>query len=370
MIAASENLRELGVTHAVLPPSNRTVVTTVHLPPLDGRFRVVIRPADTAHGRVTVYAGDSLETVGDATQQLALLLGVGLPLLVGLVAVTTWWVTGRAMRPVEAIRSEVSAIGERELHRRVPEPPTDDEVGRLARTMNAMLDRLDESAERQRRFVSDASHELQSPLTSFRARLEVDLATRNEPDWRAGDREALVEVKEMQRLVDDLLTLARLDAPVASVARVPVDLDDLVLQEAERLRTRGRVIVDAHGVSAGQVLGDPDQLRRALRNVLDNAERHAASDVAVSVHEAGAHIEVVIADDGAGIPAEHRDRIFERFGRIDDARTRDGASTGLGLAITREIVEAHGGAITVEECVPDGAGARFVLCFPTAETAG
>jgi signal transduction histidine kinase len=367
VIAASENLRELGVTHAVLPPSTRTVQTSVRLPPLDGRFRVVIRPTDTANGRVTVYAGDSLETVSDATQQMALLLGIGLPLLVGLVAVTTWWVTGRAMRPVEAIRSEVSAIGERGLHRRVPEPPTDDEVGRLARTMNAMLARLDDSAERQRRFVSDASHELQSPLTSLRARLEVDLAARNEPDWRAGDREALVEVKEMQRLVDDLLTLARLDAPVASFARVPVDLDDLVLQEAERLRTRGRVTVDAHGVSAGQVLGDPDQLRRALRNVLDNAERHAASDVAVSVREHDARIDVVIVDDGAGIAAEHRKQIFERFGRIDDARTRDGASTGLGLAITREIVEAHGGTITVDAGVPGGAGARFVLCFPTAD---
>ena len=208
VIAASENLRELGVTHAVLPPSTHTVQTTVRLPPLDGRFRVVIRPTVTANGRVTVYAGDSLETVGDATEKMALLLGFGLPLLVGLVAVTTWWVTGHAMQPVEAIRSEVNAIGEHELHRRVPEPPTDDEVGRLARTMNAMLARLDESAERQRRFVSDASHELQSPLTSLRARLEVDLAARNEPDWRTGDREALVEVKEMQRLVDDLLTLA------------------------------------------------------------------------------------------------------------------------------------------------------------------
>ena len=172
----------------------------------------------------------------------------------------------------------------------MPEPPTDDEVGRLARTMNAMLDRLDDSAERQRRFVSDASHELQSPLTSLRARLEVNLAARTEPDWRAGDREALVEVTEMQRLVDDLLTLARLDAHVASLRRAYRSTSTIsCCSEAERLRTRGRVTVDVHGVSAGQVLGDPDQLRRALRNVLDNAERHAAPDVAISVQEAGAH---------------------------------------------------------------------------------
>jgi signal transduction histidine kinase len=364
VLAESENLREQGLARAVLPPSTHTVVATENIPALDGRFRVVIRPADTAHGRVTVYAGDSLETVRDATAQLATLLCVGLPLLVGLVAFTTWRVTGRAMRPVEAIRSEVSAIGEAELNRRVPEPPTDDEVGRLARTMNAMLARLDESADRQRRFVSDASHELQSPLTSLRARLEVNLASRDEPDWQASENEALLEVIEMQRLVDDLLTLARLDAPVVSPVRVPVDLDDLVLREAQRLRTRGRLTVDAHGVSAGQVLGDPDQLRRALRNVLDNAERHAASSVTVSVRETDGWIDVVIADDGSGIPHEHVDRIFERFGRIDDARTRDGASTGLGLAITREIVRAHRGDVTVDA---SEAGARFVLRFPAAD---
>jgi len=276
-------------------------------------------------------------------------------------------VTGRALRPVEAIRSEVSAIGEGELHRRVPEPSTDDEVGRLARTMNAMLARLDDAADRQRRFVSDASHELQSPLTSLRARLEVNLAAPEEPDWRADERQALGEVTEMQRLVDDLLALARLDARLVSPERALVDLDDVVLSEAERLRTRGRVSVDVHRVSAGQVLGDPGQLRRALRNVLDNAERHAGAEVTVSVEEADSTVEVRIADDGFGIPAEHRSRIFERFGRIDDARTRDGASTGLGLAITQEIVEAHGGRITVAD---GGPGACFVLVFPAASVSG
>jgi signal transduction histidine kinase len=294
---------------------------------------------------------------------MALLLGVGLPLLVGLVALMTWWVTGRAMRPVEAIRSEVSAIGERELHRRVPEPPTDDEVGRLARTMNAMLARLDESAERQRRFVSDASHELQSPLTSLRsARSRSGRATSpTGGPATAGTGRG----QEMQRPSTTCSPW-----PVSTPCRIgarPRRPDDLY---CKRPNGSGREAVPCRRARRVRgVLGDPDQLRRALRNVLDNAERHAASDVAVSVQETDAHNEVVIADDGAGIPAEHRDRIFERFGRIDDARTRDGASTGLGLAITREIVEAHGGAITVEECVPDGGGARFVLCFPTAETA-
>jgi signal transduction histidine kinase len=364
VVAASKNLRGEGRVIETEPSSPKTALLTRTIDPLHGRFRVAVRSVTTPTGRATVYAGDSDETVTDATEQLAILLAVGLPLMVGLVALVTWKVTGRALRPVEAIRSEVGAIGEGELHRRVPEPPTDDEVGRLARTMNAMLARLDDAADRQRRFVSDASHELQSPLTSLRARLEVNLAAPEEPDWRTGEHQALAEVTEMQRLVEDLLALARLDAHLADPERALVDLDDLVLSEAERLRTRGRVTVDVHRVSAGQVRGDPGQLRRALRNVLDNAERHAGGEVMVSVEESDSSVEVRIADDGEGIPEEHRRRIFERFGRVDDARTPDGVSTGLGLAITREIVEAHGGRITVAD---GGPGACFVLVLPAAD---
>jgi signal transduction histidine kinase len=361
VIAASRNLRGEARVVETEPRGSKAIIVSRDIPPLEARFRVAARSVDTTTGRTTVYAGDNLETVDDATEQLAKLLAVGLPLLVGLVALTTWKVTGRALRPVEAIRSEVNAIGERELHRRVPEPTTDDEVGRLAQTMNAMLARLDEGAERQRRFVSDASHELQSPLTSLRARLEVNLGSPVEPDWRVGEHESLLEVTEMQRLVDDLLTLARLDARVASRHPVPVDLDDLVLEEAGRLRTRGRVTVDVHQVSAGQVLGDPDQLRRALRNVFENAERYAVREVTASVRETGATVEVCIADDGIGVPVDQRDRIFERFARVDDARTRDDESTGLGLAITREIVVAHGGGISVRN---SDSGACFVIELP------
>jgi signal transduction histidine kinase len=198
----------------------------------------------------------------------------------------------------------------------------------------------------------------------LRARLEVNLAAPTEPAWREGEHEALAEVTEMQRLVDDLLTLARLDADPAPPERVPVDLDDLVMQETERLRTRGRVTVDVHRVSAGQVRGDPDQLRRALRNVLDNAERHATREVRISVQETGETIEVVISDDGIGVPTYDLERIFERFGRVDDARTRDGASTGLGLSIAREIVEAHGGTLTAND---SRSGACFVLELPVVD---
>jgi signal transduction histidine kinase len=367
VVAASQNLRGKGPVIDARPSTAAIVISTSSIGNLDGRFRIATQAVDTPTGRMTVYAGDSLETASDATQHLATLLGIGLPLLVGLVALTTWRVTGRALRPVEAIRAEVASIGQADLHRRVPEPSTHDEVGRLARTMNGMLARLDDAADRQRRFVSDASHELQSPLTSLRARFEVNLTAKQEPDWQASEAEGLAEVTEMQRLIDDLLVLARLDAPRESPALLPVDLDDIVLREAERLRTRGRVTVDIHRVSAGQVLGDPDQLRRAVRNVLDNAERHAAHEVAVSVQEHGGTIEVRIVDDGSGVAVKDRERVFERFGRIDDARTRNGsgAGTGLGLAITREIVEAHGGRITVETGEP---GACFVLRIPAADS--
>ncbi len=366
VLAASENLRnELRVLPLEPAPGSAVLVNRT-VGSIGSRFLVVARGVATPNGRVTIYAGETTEAVDDATQSMERLLAIGIPLLIGLVAVTTWRVTGRALRPVEAIRAEVSEIGETELHRRVPEPASYDEVGKLARTMNAMLARLDDAADRQRRFVSDASHELQSPLTSLRARFEVNLAARTEPNWRAGEDEALVEVTEMQRLVDDLLTLARLEAGVDTVHVMPVDLDDLVLHEAERIRTLGRISVDVSRVSGGQVFGDPDQLRRALRNVMDNAERHANQRVSIAVFETDSMTEVRIVDDGPGIPIEHRTRIFERFGRIDDARTRDGASTGLGLAITREIVTVHGGVITVET---DGPGACFVIRFPRTDAA-
>ncbi len=364
VLAASENVRGAGRVATVEPPVGDTKLLTRTVATVGGKFRIVARTVATPTGRVTIYAGEALEAVTDAQQSMTKLIAVGLPFLVGLVALTTWRVTGRALRPVEAIRSEVNAIGESDLHRRVPEPPTEDEVGKLARTMNAMLARLDDAADRQRRFVSDASHELQSPLTSLRARFEVNLAAPTEPDWRAGEHDALDEVTEMQRLVDDLLTLARLDAGAEVGERVPVDLDDLVLREADRLRRSGHVHVDVSQVSGGQTIGDPDQLRRALRNVIDNAERHAESEVAISVNEHDDTIEVRVTDDGPGVPVEHAARIFERFARIDDARTRDGASTGLGLAITREIVEAHGGLISVDA---GKSGACFVLRFPAVD---
>jgi signal transduction histidine kinase len=268
------------------------------------------------------------------------------------------------LRPVERIRREVAAIGDRDLDRRVPEPGTGDEIDRLSQTMNAMLTRIENAAARQRRFVADASHELRSPLTGIRSQLEVDLAHPEQADWRRSEQDVLDETMRLQRLVDDLLVLAQSDTGSIPMRRKPVDIDDLVLDEARPLRARGRVAVDLTSVSGGQVLGDPDHLRRVLRNLLDNAERHATSVVRVSVRENDTSVEVEVSDDGPGIPPEQRGAVFERFTRLDNARARSAGGTGLGLAIAREIVDKHGGTLRLSD---NTAGATFVVTLPAAD---
>jgi signal transduction histidine kinase len=334
---------------------------------LEAQFRVATLRTSTPKGTAMVHVGQALSPVNDATGQLITLLSIGVPALLVVVAGTAWVMTRRALQPVEAIRTEVAAISEHELHRRVPEPPTGDEIGRLAHTMNAMLARLDDAYERQRRFVSDASHELQSPIAALRANLEVDLAHPDHANWAATQHEALDDVTSLQHLVQDLLTLARMPTGSRPLRREPVDLDDLVLREAQGITERGQVRVHVGGVSAGQVEGDPGQLARAIRNLLENAERHAASTVTLAVREHDAAVEITVADDGAGIAPEHRQRIFERFARLDDARTPHTSGSGLGLAIASEIVQHHGGTLTVEDNRP---GARFVMRLPAAPVTG
>jgi signal transduction histidine kinase len=236
-----------------------------------------------------------------------------------------------------------------------------DEIGLLARTMNTMLARLETATERERRFVADASHELRSPLAAIRAQLEVDLAHPDTSDWRHSYDEVLDEIGRMQRLVDDLLVLARADHATLRPTRRTVDLDDLVLIECRRVRAHSTVDIDATAVSGGQVEGDAELLARALRNLLDNAVRHARATVHVSLHESAGTVTLEVADDGPGIAADQRASIFERFARGDDARARTDGGTGLGLAITREIVTAHHGRIWIEDANP---GARFVVTIP------
>jgi signal transduction histidine kinase len=230
--------------------------------------------------------------------------------------------------------------------------------------MNAMLDRLQRSAERQRRFVSDASHELRSPLASTRATLEVAITHPESTTLAATAADALAETERMERLVADLLFLARGDEGRLLANPGPVDVDDLVDHEVVRLRSRGRVTVDASKVSAGRTWGVAGHLGRAVRNLLENAERHARSAVSVSLAHDGADLLLTVTDDGPGVAPEDRDRIFDRFVRLDEARARDQGGAGLGLAITREIVAAHGGAVHLDDA--PGGGARFVVRLPGA----
>jgi signal transduction histidine kinase len=347
------------------PPGDEVVVRTLARPRIgDSAYRVAAQRVEGPGGPVVVYAGASMEPVTESTSALRVLLAIGVPLLVLFVGVTTWALVGRALEPVEAIRRQVAEISVTALDRRVPEPSTADEIDRLARTMNEMLARLDAAAQRQRSFVADASHELHSPLTTIRARLEVGLAHPDAIDWPTLAERWLEEQTRLERLVDNLLVLALVDDGVAIRSPQVVDLDELVLRELRDLRARGKVRIDVTGVGGGRVVGDPDQLRRVARNLLDNAELHAASTVRVELAQIDPDtVALAVSDDGPGIALNQRERVFERFVRLDEARRRRGGA-GLGLAIVREIVTAHGGTAEAEETE---AGARLVVRLPAAE---
>jgi signal transduction histidine kinase len=350
-----------------VPEGKAPVVRMVRDVPDDNElidFRVWAQRARTPDGPVTVYVGTSLESVNETIATVRRVLLLILPPLLALLTVASWVLVGRALRPVEAIRAEVADISGRALDRRVPVPPNRDEIGRLASTMNEMLDRLQAASERQRKFVADASHELQSPIAALRTQLEVAIAQPATTDWAATSSDLLAESRHMERLVRDLLFLARSDGE-ESVRRIePVDLDDIVLEEATRLRSSARVGVDASGVSAAPLSGNRDELTRLVRNLLENAEHHAESRVRIRLSAEGHEIILMVEDDGPGVPPAEREWIFQRFTRLDEARSRHNGGTGLGLAIVKEITERHGGTVCVENAAP---GARFAVRLPQTQ---
>ncbi|WP_405963284.1 HAMP domain-containing histidine kinase [Streptomyces sp. NBC_00723] len=324
----------------------------------DYRFAAVdVR--DPKKGLLTVYAGASLAAERSAVRTALTVMLIGFPLLLAVVAGVTWLVTRRALRPVEDIRREMAVItAAAELTRRVPEPDTHDEVARLARTTNETLAALETSVERQRRFVADASHELRSPIASLRTQLEVGVAHPGLLDVPG----AVEDTVRLQRLAADLLLLARLDAGEGPVAGARVDPAALAREEAAG-RPEVTVVVEPGEQAPGEVAGSRGQLGRVLANLLDNAHRHARSAVTVTVRRAGGQVVVEVADDGDGVPEADRERIFERFVRLDDARGRDDGGAGLGLAIARDVAVRHGGTLTVRR-TPTG-GALFELRLPT-----
>jgi signal transduction histidine kinase len=325
-------------------------------------FQVVVRRATTPDGPVSVIVGRTLEQVTASTRTMIGYLALGLPIVLALVGAITWLVVGRALAPVEQMRAEVTEISARELHRRVPESDTDDEIGRLGQTLNDMLARLERSQAQQRQFVSDASHELRSPLTTIRNAAEV---ARTHPDHTSTEQlagDVLAESIRLESLVDDLLWMARADEGTLPPSRGLVDLDDLALAEARRVNETSAVRVDTTDVSAGQVFGDASQLRRLLRNLTDNAARHATTAISLTVAERDGEVVLCVDDDGAGVPAADRQRVFDRFVRLDEARARESGGSGLGLAIAAQIVKAHHGEVRIGDA-PLG-GARVEVHFP------
>jgi signal transduction histidine kinase len=287
---------------------------------------------------------------------------IGIPVLLVVLGWVIWYVVGRSLLPVEAIRAEVEAISSRELHRRVPAPAGDDEVARLAGTMNQMLDRLEEAQARQRRFVSDASHELRSPIASIRQHVEVALTHPDKTSVEDLAEVVLAEDSRLQHLAEDLLLLAKIDEGILTFDRSAVDLDDIVFAEVSRLRATADLRIDSTQVSAARVVGDGKQLARIVRNLADNAARHAHGTVAVGLREEDGSVVLSVDDDGAGIPAPERSRVFERFVRLDAARDRDSGGSGLGLAIVSEIAAAHDATVEVLD-TPLG-GTRLEVRFP------
>ncbi|WP_274562100.1 sensor histidine kinase [Streptomyces spiramyceticus] len=326
-------------------------------------YRFVAVEATAPQGQtVTVYAGAPLATEQDAVGTVREAMLIGLPLLLVVVGGVTWLVTRRALRPVEGIRREMAAItASEDLSRRVPEPDAHDEVARLAVTTNETLAALEASVERQRRFVADASHELRSPIASLRTQLEVGSAHPELLDVEGAVRDTV----RLQGLAADLLLLARLDAGERP-GQGRVDVGALVREEISQRSDRLPVVVNVRA-GAAEVEGSRGQLARVLGNLLDNAQRHARSSVEVTVRRDGAAVVVEVADDGGGVPVDERERIFERFVRLDDARSRDDGGAGLGLAIARDVAERHGGSLTVAEAVRGaGGGAVFALRLPVA----
>lgn len=308
-----------------------------------------------------------LGDVDDATRAIALGLLAGAPPLIAFAAALAWWVTGQALRPVTAIRTELAAVTASELDRRVPDPGGADEIARLARTVNDTLDRLERSDARQRQFTADASHELRNPLAAVRARLEVALA-RPRPD-RESVSAALADTERLQRIAADLLLLARLDGGPAPRSE-PVDLALLAAEDAAR-RPAPRVPLRLAAPAPVPAYGDPARLERALANLVDNALRYARSGVLVrAVAEDDGWAVLEVTDDGPGIPEADRDRVFERFVRLDADRGRAGGGTGLGLAIAREIARAHGGDVRALAAREGAAGARLELRIPSGPRGG
>lgn len=351
--ASTSNISGEPLLFAGAPAARPRTVTVPELDP--GSYRLVSVRIGSRFIDVAAPTGGITAGVSALRKDLA----VGGPAVVVILGTIGWVLIGRALSPVEALRREASLLTAEGLDRRLAVPPTGDELARLAGTLNDLLARLHTSNTRQRQFVADAGHELRSPLTGLRANLEIAARHPEQTDWTAVSGEMLDDVGRLSVLVEDLVRLARLDA-APTVEHRPVRLDLLLSREVDRA-ARHTPIQLGCAVTPTVVDGDDAALQRVITNLLDNAIRHAASRVDVSLRVNDETAELTVSDDGTGIPPEGRALIFERFTRLDPGRSRDQGGVGLGLAIVRQIVTTHRGTVGVEGDPP---GARFVVRLP------
>lgn len=313
-------------------------------------------------GTRTLVASASTRSVDQATRAATSALLISAPLLLAIVAGLTWFSTGRALRPVKAIREEFTQLSAHDLRGRMPVPDSNDEIARLARTLNQTLDRLDRSVHRQRQFVADASHELRSPLAALRTPLEVACAHPDRVDWPGVAAETLEDLERLERVTSDLLALARLDG-TSSAEGSRLDLGELI-RETLQHRSPGRIEWEVDLVGGAVIDGHRSHLVRLLTNLVDNAERYAQQCARISLRAEAGYVHLDVTDDGPGIPAGSREYVFERFARLDSARGRDEGGAGLGLALAREIAALHRGTLGIAE---SDRGAHFAVRFPLAE---
>ena len=321
--------------------------------------------APSPDGTRTLVASASTRSVDQATRAATTALLISAPLLLAIVAGLTWFSTGRALRPVKAIREEFTQLSAHDLRGRMPVPNSGDEVARLARTLNETLDRLDRSVHRQRQFVADASHELRSPLAALRTPLEVACAHPDRVDWPDVAAGTLEDLERLERLTSDLLALAHLDGTPRTEGST-LNLGDLI-RETLRHRAPGRIEWDVDLADGVVIDGHRSHLARLLTNLVDNAERHAERRARISLRAEAGHAHLDVTDDGPGIPVESSEYVFERFARLDSARGRDEGGAGLGLALARDIAALHGGTLGIAE---SDRGAHFTARLPLAEPSG
>jgi len=361
--ASSSSIDDTPLTDFRPPPGvlERAEVGEMPLIDDDHSFVIVAQGAQYDGQTYTVVVASSVQTQRETVETVTKYLMLGFPVLLIVVGVAGWLMVGSALGPVERIRSRVQGIGSGDLSERVPVPETQDEIARLAVTMNQMLDRLQSGQATQRRFVSDASHELRSPLATLTAALEVVEADTSGKAWRDLRQVMAAEAERMRRLVEDLLLLAKADDSGIRMQHTDVDLDDLVSAEIQRLRSSAPELTVTGDVHPVRVVGDPARLSQVLRNLVDNAARAAHSTVRLTASERNGSAVITVEDDGEGIPEAERLRVFERFVRLDTSRSRASGGSGLGLSIALEITRAHEGTITLTSSTTGGTTATVTL---------